>query len=183
MFVYPFISKKTHKNVIFGDKSKYILKDGDNISEDQYDLNKLFGFTSSMFGKFSKQLPNTPKEDLPFFYRPAHWNSARFTWYYDPTLDSMYVTTYVYDMGVRKYDVSKKQKLDFNKEYRLEIVKNDKSYTFNIYDVVYKYAVKTYELKYTEDVVVQKTSIFGWKLPLFFGGNKTAPSTIKISMF
>ncbi len=182
MFPYPFFSKKITKYITFTEQSKYLLKDGDDISEDQYDLNKLFGFTSGLTGKISKQLPNTPKQDLPYYYRPAHWNSARFVWNYEPKTDDMQVTWYAYDKGVRMYDTKDKVNLKFNKEYELSIEKTENSYIFTIADIKYNYIFKDPTTIWNKTLNISETSKVGWSLPLFFGGNKPAPNKILIKM-
>lgn len=182
MFAYPFFSKKIIKYITFTQDSKYLLKENGVISEDQYDLNKLFGFTSGLFGKISKQLPNTPKQDLPYYYRPAHWNSARFVWNYDPKTSNMQVTWYAYDNGVRMYDTKDKVNLKLDKEYELAIIKNENSYTFTIAEIRYNYIFKEPTTIWTKIINISETRKIGWTLPLYFGGNKTAPNKIMIKI-
>jgi hypothetical protein len=182
MFAYPLFSEKIKKYITFTQDSKYLLKENGVVSEDQYDLNKLFGFTSGLFGKISNQLSDTPKQDLPFYYRAAHWNSARFVWYYDPKTDNIQVTWYVYDKGVRMYDTNDIVNLKLNKEYELSIIKNENSYKFTISEICYNYVFKDPIIIWSKNLKVSKTEKVGWSLPLYFGGNKTAPSKILISI-
>lgn len=188
-------SKKITRKVTFTEASKYILYDGSSISVDQEDLNKLFGFTSGIFGRFGKKVENSPKQDLPYYYSAAHWNSARFVWRYNPSTDKMEITWYVYDNAIRLYNVADICTLDFNREYYMTILKNKQSYTFIICELDVKsndteqinedmsIEIKNYNKIWEKEIKVSSNiSIFGKVLTLFFGGNRTAPCNIKIKM-
>lgn len=190
MFPWLTLSNIIEKKVKFTESSKYILYDGNIISVDQEDLNKLFGFTSGIFGRIGEKLENTPKQDLPYYYTSAHWNSARFVWRYNPSTDKMEITWYIYDNGIRMYNTSDIVSIDFDKEYVMSITKNKKTYTFKIYELLApKTAIKKvlllndYKLIWNKEIMVSNViSNIGKKLVLFFGGNKVAPNNIKISI-
>lgn len=81
----------------------------DLISEDQYDINKLFGFSSGMH----------------------HVNSARFGWNWD----GRHLHIYSYCYINKKRNISYICSIDLEKEYKFIILNKKTSYLFTIIDL------------------------------------------------
>ena len=129
-------------NVKFTNSCRYNLFD-----VDQEDDNKLFGFS------------------LGFDH---HKYSARFGWFYEN--EEIYLSTYTYDNGIRKYEII--SKVELNKFYQLSIIDNVDNWVFIIKGdkLVKKVISKSIKFKY------------GYKLWPYFGGNESAPHDIIIEM-
>lgn len=133
--------------ISFDDSCKYVFNDSD-----QYDINKLFGYS----------------------YGNHHYNSDRMGWRYLPDEDVFELLTYSYVNGVRISSFSL-GKVKSNEKFRVKIsttIKNNKRFVaFELNDISIKqiYDVSKVWIKYT--------------LGLYFGGNKTAPHTMKVNYY
>ena len=113
--------------VSFDDSCKYVFND-----VDQYDINKLFGFS----------------------YGNHHYNSDRIGWRYLPTEDVFELLTYSYVDGVRIQPISL-GKVKSNEKFRVRIktsIKSDKrTVTFELNDntITKSYKVSKVWIKYT----------------------------------
>lgn len=128
------------------------------IGADQTDKNKLFGWS----------------------YGIHHKNSVRCGWYYDIENDSIKLCLYVYDDGkVVKKEIAKGFNIGTYVEIRLEAKSDDNG--------VLEYCltaatVGNYQRHQATYVVENKEGLpkWGYKLKVYFGGNRTAPHTIEI---
>ena len=170
--------KNIKASYIFTEETIYDLK-----NNDQYDWCKLFGFTDCLLPRF--RVLNT--EDVRVntcdfkikilnrvvaFFRPVHWQSARFVWRYNTEKQVFESTSYCYVKGVRTYDnnifeISLNNRIDF------WIYKQAKDYQFIVEKESKMIFDKVEEAK-------QKTKPYGYYLGFFFGGNQLVPNDIKI---
>ena len=136
-------------------KNKIKYKQYDLKSNDQYDINKLFGIS----------------------YGFHHRNSARFGWRWDLDKDKIEILAYVYKNGKRinewEQDIHIAY-IDFFEFYEMEIQKNKNEYIFTLKKdsdkKVYKKLIKS-----------RAKCFFSYELFPYFGGNKKAPHDISIS--
>lgn len=140
----------------FKQKVSIIFKDASYVIEDddKYDINKLFG--------------------LGFGWN-HHDNSVRFGWLWNDVKKYVEVYYYWYDEKIRQYE---RVQYSFYEgiEYKFEIVLNDNNWAMmNIYD----FRDKVIGSKIIRNIDVKK---FGAHLYPYFGGNKTAPKDIVISI-
>ena len=131
--------------------------DYDIGSYHQQDNNKLFG---ACFG-----------------LRSAHYNSARFGWWWDVATEEMVLTAYCYDKGKRNSDAQ----LLFPEVARLKLKEN---YSCLIRVTPTDYVFHVTQGDYTIGQVVtiphSKLSFFGWTLSLFWGGETVAPKVFHV---
>jgi hypothetical protein len=149
--VKPHILKKNIKHKIsFDENSSYNLE-----SNDQMDINKLFGIS----------------------YGFHHKNSARFGWRWDLKKNKMEILAYVYNKGKRIKEweedifIAHIELLDF---YEMEIQTHKK---------YYKFIIKKESNGETYETTVKhgKTCFWGYELFPYFGGNRKAPHDITIA--
>lgn len=136
----------------FTEESKYILN-----NEDQQDWNKLVGFSSGL-------LPTN-------FTRPAHYNSLRVGWSYDPIKDSFLVTPYWYENGLRGY---------LKPEHALELKSNEEFFVdfYQPSPNVLALKIESCRTGHAEEAQININSKFGYILPPYFGGNNPAPNDV-----
>ena len=140
-FPYVWINKKKMElDVTFTESCRY------DIGIDQGDHNKLFGIG----------------------YSPGHrMNSIRFGWYYNPSMDCIVVTAYVYNNGQRfMCDMAN---ISIGEINRYSILIDGDKHVLNI------------EGK-ANMVVATNASAFSYMLHPYFGGNQPAPHDIRIKM-
>lgn len=132
--------------VKFTESCRYDLK-----SNEQYDINKLCGIG----------------------YLPGHHkHSARFGWVYDREIDRVVLHAYCYVNGQR---ITKSIcSCDIGKEYDLQLLISDRSYSFFIYE---KDAVNG-----SCAIGRSRKQKLGYQLGIYFGGNQVAPHEIKIEL-
>jgi len=138
-------------SAMFFESCLYDIKDNDD-----YDINKLFGFSTSIF---------------------HHRNSARIGWRCNSKRE-IELFAYAYVKGKRH--VSYLGVVDINTDFECVIIDNEDAYLFN---------VKVSEIKDNEiidkeyNAIIKKSKdwfFFNYYLYPYFGGNKTAPHTMKI---
>jgi hypothetical protein len=152
-------------------------------NSDQYDWNKLFGFTDCLLPRFRVlNTEDTRVNTCDFkvkilnrvvaFFRPVHWQSARFVWRWSTEKQVFESTSYCYVKGVRTYyyDVFN---IPLNSITDFKITKTFNNYYFTAIRGNLKIYDKVEEAK-------QKTKPYGYYLGFFFGGNQKAPKDIKI---
>lgn len=138
--------REIHAKVSFDSSCLYDLKDSDN-----YDVNKLFGFSTSYF---------------------HHRQSARIGWRCIDGLN-IQLLTYTYDKGKRQ------------EPQLIKTVKPNRIFTASIFDNRVNFG---FEVKIGEEIFhkrVMKTDSwfpFRYYLYPYFGGNKTAPHDMIISV-
>jgi hypothetical protein len=123
-----------------------------DIDTDQSDINKLFGVG---------------------FFPHHHVNSARFGWRYNPDKVAIELLAYFYDNGVRKSEYVGECMIGEIVRCELTIHKS-----YYIFGVRHRYG----RYKYSFQHISPSFKRIGYKLGLYFGGNRTAPHTIKIMM-
>lgn len=176
-----FVGKTIKRTYVFTEDSKYIIN---NV--DQFDWNKLFGFTSGIL-PVVKLLSNNDERikycDFKIklgsrflcLFLAYHWNSARYGWRYLPDTNLFEVDSYVYNKGYRKFKgVLASYQVNDTVDFSIEKTKSS-----------YKYKVKArHRLKtYIREVEVVITKFYGITLPLYFGGNIAAPKDVKITKY
>lgn len=140
----PHVGVKEMKRTVRFDSSCYYAFN----DEDQYDINKLFGFSEGLH----------------------HQNSARFGWRCNPNKRSIEIHTYVYRDGVRvnvNGPLSLITEVPLNTTFYASIQCNKEFYIFR---VVYGKFVSAMAIGRSD-----KAYKFGYYLYPYFGGNKTAP--------
>lgn len=124
-------------------------------SDDQFDVNKLIGIG----------------------YLPGHHkDSARFGWQYDKEIDRIVLHAYCYVNGQR---VSKSIcSCEIGKTYRIELRVSTDAYYFacDEKDVFY------YRTNGEATVTHRHKKRFGYRLGVWFGGNRVAPHDINIQL-
>lgn len=157
-----FVGKSMRRRVKFNKSAIYKSIDPVN----QWDVNKLFGFTDGFLTKYDGK----KKE-----YRFA--NSARFGWDYRDGLLRLYA--YVYVNGERT--VKELSVIHFDKEYECTIAPIGKEYVFAIRPI----DPAEDEPAATVDHVprgAKASVVWGFYLFFFFGGNELAPHDITVQM-
>lgn len=151
MFI-PIIMFKTNtysivKNVMFTDSAIYHFDD-----DDQYDVNKLFGFALGI--QFN--------------------NSIRFGWRPNKELNKIEIVGYEYVDKVRVPTIPLME-VNLNQYYEYEIKYNGmfNQIEYNISDGVNKTTL-------IHPITLKNKVILGYRLGLYFGGNKVAPHDIVI---
>lgn len=156
---------------IFTDSCVYDLK-----GDDQYDWNKLCGFSMGL-------LPRIFNGKL---VKPMHYNSARFGWRWNLDKQCIEVGPYLYKYGVRMYpelNDFKTLDLKLNQEYRFTIQLSEyhaylsngkyKSVVFKIYE--------GYNCIYKQEVNFGMVGTnFNWNAVPIFGGSLKAPHKVQI---
>lgn len=136
----------------FTQESKYILNDGD-----QQDWNKLIGYSVGLL----------PTNGI----RPAHYNSIRVGWSYDPIKDCFLVSPYWYDQGKRMYhEPHEALTVKTNEEFVVEFYKHSNG--------VFILQIENLKSGRMSSAAISLSSNFGYLLPPYFGGNKPAPNDI-----
>jgi hypothetical protein len=150
-------SKNLKYRITFTESCRY-----DIGSEDQGDINKLFGF-----GHINLNV--IYKKDGKLKFRPMHhYSSVRFGWRYNLQTDKIEILSYYYDRGIRNYSLI--CDVEINESFIYEIKElSESSYVLNINDNFSTIVnIPTKSLKYI--------------LGLYFGGNKKAPHDIRVEM-
>jgi hypothetical protein len=152
-------------------------------NSDQYDWCKLFGFTDCLLPRFKvlnteDGRVNTCDFKIKIlnryvaFFRPVHWQSARFVWRWNIDKQTFESTSYCYIKGVRTYD-DIIFNIPLNKGFDFKITKTFNNYYFTSWMGNIKIFDKVESAK-------QKTKPYGYYLGFFFGGNQSTPKEIKI---
>jgi len=142
-----------NKDLIINKKFKFdssaIYKFND---EDQYDINKLFGFSIGLH----------------------HHNSFRFGWRPNKNLDKIEILGYEY-LNKKRLPEYKVCDVNLNEWYNYQLkydhLKNEISYTITKDNLVYNIS---------HLVQIKRKLNIGYRLNLYFGGNKKAPHNIII---
>jgi hypothetical protein len=143
--------RKISHYVYFDNTAEYNLE-----SNDQYDINKLFGIS----------------------YGFHHKNSARFGWRWDLKKEKIEILAYVYKNGKRVNEWDEDLHIGFVEPYhrhRYTITKKGGYYEFLVED-------ETLENIYTKKIKHGKCKFWGYLLFPYFGGNKKAPHDIMITI-
>lgn len=145
-----FFGNKIVRDIEFDISAKYDLQ-----TEDNKDVNKLFGFG---------------------FFPSHHDQSARFGWNYNAVLNSINIFYYCYVDGKRAF--RQLCTIPLYTRVRMSIDVINKVYSFTVTDPKNEWRVYG-----GIDVPFTHTKKFGYRLGCFFGGNNPAPHdiTIKIS--
>lgn len=141
------LKKNIKLKVCFDESAKYNLK-----SNDQYDINKLFGIS----------------------YGFHHRNSARFGWRWDLDKEKIEILAYVYRNGKRVKEWESDihiAYIDCFVFYEMEIQKNEKEYIFSL-------KKEFSEKSYKKSIKHKSKCFFGYELSPYFGGNRKAPHDI-----
>lgn len=134
----------------FLESCRYSLDNGD-----QFDWNKLFGFSFGLFG--------------------IHANSVRFVWRYNPEIDKIDIAAYWYKDNERNY--YQMCSLDLNNKYtfKMEIDYNDSYVRFCVLEDGY---IKLNEFNlYIDPKILNKKK---YQCGVYFGGNRRAPHKIEL---
>lgn len=131
----------------FTESCKYILDSGD-----QYDWNKLFGFSAGLFG--------------------IHNNSARFAWRYNPQTNKIEIAAYCYIDGERYWNIMHAVDVNTALNYKISVLKD--SVVFTILDDLIPVA------KYHMHFNINLKDAPKYECGIYFGGNRRAPHRIKI---
>ncbi len=134
-----FIITKSFK---FTESTIYLFND-----EDQYDVNKLFGFSVGMH----------------------HNNSFRFGWRPNTDLSKIEIVGYEYHNKLRIPTIPICE-IDLNKWYEFTLKYNHKTNY-----IEYRVTDGEYTNSTQHPIKLKDNINFGYKLDLYFGGNKTAP--------
>ena len=138
------------------------------------DIEQYISFDKSCKYNFKNQDQHDINKLCGLSYGYHHYNSDRIGWRYIIEDDEFEITTYSYVNGVRIPTIIL-GKVKANEIFKVEIsttIKNDKRFViFEFNDVQIKqiYDVSKVWIKYT--------------LGLYFGGNRTAPHTMKINYY
>jgi len=144
-------SKTLRFSAMFLDSCLYPIKDNDD-----YDINKLFGFSTSYF---------------------HHKNSARIGWRCN---DKNQIELFAYAYVNGKRFTTYLGVVDVNSDFECTIIDTEKEYLFNVEvsDIVDNDIIKK---EYNATINKKKDwFFFHYLLYPYFGGNKTAPHTMKI---
>jgi hypothetical protein len=163
--------------VKFTDSCRYVTKDPQN----QADWNKLFGQSWGFFPLIKQY--------------QMHYNSSRFAWRYNIENDCIEVAAYYYVNGQRFYETNSDNILSIPadpkggfKEVYLGIVplkmNNSVMYTY-----AFNFEMGSFGIEFTKSGI-QKLAEYrqelprlsGFFAPIYFGGDETAPHTIKIGI-
>lgn len=147
---------KLQKTLRFSESCKYDLG-----TEDQYDWNKLVGFTFGLIGPKGRR-------------NPVHWNSVRVGWRYDLQSKMFEISAYCYSDGAR-LDAPVIGKFPANQSFSVELIPDEIAHLVHFRingKIVYSYEVP--------DSARMNERAWGWKLRPFFGGNRKAPHKIVI---
>ena len=138
--------------------------------EDQNDTNKLFGIgyvpwwkmpLVFLAGAFGSALINNEH----------HNDSARFGWRYDTVLQKIVVSAYCYVAGVRK--ITELVSIPVGETIRCSIRIEKDHYIFHVYGV---------NILQRHVVPFSHKKTLGYRLGVYFGGNKVAPNDMEIIM-
>lgn len=142
----------TQKYVTFDKSAIYQFK-----TDDQYDINKLFGLSYGMH----------------------HTNSVRFGWRsLGDYSDNIEILAYCYVDGKRVVEDGINlfiAMVNINREYRYQIIVSDNSYSLTIHND------KNVMIGH-KSIPHNKLPFWGYKLYPYFGGNRTAPHNITIKL-
>jgi len=119
---------------------------------DQEDVNKLFGLS---FGR-------------------VHRNSVRFGWNYSPAVKKFFLYSYCYINGKRLF--SKLCECVANRQYECSIVVSPKEYIFMVIQKDNNHVLGI------EHISKGHRKKISWLLGPYFGGNKSAPSLMKLKL-
>ena len=148
--------------VRFTESCKYTLP-----SEDQLDINKLFGVGYFSWKAFYKMKP---------FH---HINSVRFGWRYNPANeDSIEILAYWYDDGVRMSHSMGFVKIGVEYTYGIFTDGGDGNHYLNVFT---RDGQDYFQVMYFM-VSLDESLDIGYSLGLYFGGNRKAPHTMEIKM-
>jgi hypothetical protein len=159
--VFPFCVKKNKESsriatFMFTDSCMFDLYD-----EDQWDVNKLFGFSIG---------------------HHQHGSSFRFGWRPILTENLIEIVAYEYHDGVRMKTMPI-CRIKLNKWYGFRLVylpQINKTYYY-VNDIEIDILIRDREIyKLTNDVNLKKKSGLGYTLGIYFGGNEKAPQDITI---
>jgi hypothetical protein len=179
------LGKQVANEYLFDENCVYDLG-----SVDQDDWNKLFGFTDCLLPRLrilSEDDDRNAYSDFSFqigkktvnLFMPWHWKSARFVWRYNIQKKLFEISHYTYINGERSFEGGKVYELFFNKKVTMKIEKDENIMFGNRYI----FTIRDYKGGLFYSFIQQipyRTNFFGIYLPAFFGGNRTAPNTIKI---
>ena len=124
-------------------------------NDDQYDTNKLCG--------------------VGYLWH-HHRNSARFGWRYNTTTQFIELVAYCYVNGKRV--VQPICQCVIGRPYRIELRKLAMMYLFTCQDATDWYS----RLQGTAEVPYDHKKVVGYRLGVFFGGNRVAPHEMKIEI-
>jgi hypothetical protein len=150
---WPHLNQRVFKkSVEFNEDCAYKLP-----AYNSFDVNKLFG---ACFG-----------------LRGAHWNSARFGWYYDSNTAEMVLVAYCYDRGKRNQD----NQLNFPEVARIKLNERAEC-AITVTPTAYVFHVTKGDVTIGKTVSVphSKLLLLGWTLSLYFGGSQPATNTLHI---
>lgn len=150
---FPWVIKggNLRKKLRFTESCKYDLG-----TEDQFDWNKLIGFSLGLIG---------PKGHL----NPVHWNSVRLGWRYNVKEKKFEISAYCYSEGTR-LDTPVLAKVEANQIFAVEILSDDIARLIHLKidgKILYSYEVPSN--------AKMGSSAWGWRLKPYFGGNRTSP--------
>lgn len=131
------------RKVKFHNSCRYDLQ-----SDDQFDINKLFGFG--------------------FGLQHHHKNSARFGWRYDKVKECIAIYSYVYNNSFRLFTHIADVKI--GETHTFELKQIDGAYWFLMDGGILTMVLSTKEAKTKR------------KLGVYFGGNRRAPHTMKLTL-
>jgi hypothetical protein len=123
----------------------------------RYDVNKLFG--------------------AAWGFRGAHWNSARFGWYWDPDNSEMVLVAYCYERGLRNQDAQ----FNFPVVARVRLGETVDC-TIRVTATDYVFHIKQGDITIGQIVAVPHSRLPRWgiTLGLYFGGSQAAPQTMRV---
>lgn len=112
-----------------------------------------------------------------FGFRGAHWNSARFGWYYDASAEEMVLVAYCYDRGKRNQDAQ----LRFPEVARIKLNERvDCSITVTPTAYIFKVRKGDYTIGQVVEVAHSSIASYGWTLGLYWGGETVCPHTMHV---
>ena len=129
--------------------------------EDQYDVNKLFGFSIGHHHKSSS---------FRFGWRPILENNT------------IEIVAYEYHDGERQKTMPICE-VELNKSYQFRVgyLPHQNKTFYNVSDTQHHKSIKErFMADFTNNVVLKKTGGLGYTLGIYFGGNETAPHKITI---
>lgn len=146
-----------HWHTCFDTSARYILRNPDgSIDDDQYDWSKLSGITF------------TPLRPLS--------NTAMVGWRYNHLKDSIELIPYFHVGGTRFFRDNPHLTVGINEPFEHEI-------HLNYYKKIISVTIITPRGRLTEKKVYRTFKSWAVQIHPFFGGNKRAPRTIKLSVW
>lgn len=136
----------------FTESCKYVLP-----GDEQDDINKLCGFAFGLM----------PKNWGGNWIRPAHWNSMRIGWRWNPKIEKIELFFYWYENGIMYFE--KAGETETNKKVFVWLLKHENVFTASI-NAQSGFAQKKHDSK--ENI--------GWMLPAYFGGSELCSQKIII---